>query len=92
MVRFKVKLLACPVYLCAGDRFNLSYTETYPWATKTRLLHSEEITKSCEYACFAVLDLPVGMGMVLGKDIDELRGFLNATWPGCECGEDDGIL
>lgn len=92
MVRFKIGKLTQGLFLIPGDTLNLTYTEIYDDVVSERLLHSEQITKECVYTCFAVLDLPVGMGMVLGENETALRAFLEQTWPGCEVPANKGIL
>jgi len=93
MIKFKVKSLDRTISCLPGDTLNLTYTEVnYLGGKNEQLLHSEAITEIGDYCCFAVLKLPVGMGLILGKDVEELRAFLNETWPGCECDPEEGIL
>jgi hypothetical protein len=86
--RYKIGKLPGAVYLSAGDRFNLTYTDK--GSDKPAILHTEDITRSMTCTHYAVLSTPFSMGMLIGTA--ELENFLEESFPGCGIGEDESIL
>jgi hypothetical protein len=80
-----------------GDKFHFNFTEKWKSSdnvthSNSRLLHSEVITEEKEYSCYVVLRTPVGIGMIMGTNLNEVKAWLEETWPGGQCTDDEAIL